>query len=369
MRRPWLLLSVFLISSAGCPDTEPSEGVDDDDDSGSSTGNTTDPSTTLPPTTDPATTDPTTDPGTTTDESTTGSTTDEGSSSSGVADGSSSGTGSSTGEGSSSSTGEPCEFLLCDGVCVDPDTNADFCGATECEGKGAGVVCSGSGSCVKGECVESCDNCSFETGDFTDWTVVDMAEPFLVATVLMDGEIPGGGKPPAGAVAPSGLGLAGAGAAPFAADYGFGVLLPPVEGGIFFGPVTATDGTFVAVNGFDGAGPDEVQYGQDITLRDEATTLEFDYRAAWDMLGFKGSTLDRVFEVRIEPEGGGKPMDTIEIETAAAGTMGDTGVVGGTVDVSGYAGQTVFINFVWVVPEDFTGPAQAELDNIRVLVE
>lgn len=328
--RPWLSLSCALLFAAGCPSDEPL-GTNDDDDTGGSTTGTVDPSTTLPPTTDP-TTDPTDssssgDP--TIGDPTTGSSTTGGS----TTDEPTTGTAGSTGEDDSSSTsGEACMFLDCPGECVDPDTNPDFCGATTCDGKGAGVVCSGSATCEAGECVESCDNCSFESADFTGWTLADLSEPFLAAGVGADGFDPDDG---------------------------------------FFGIVTATDGTSVAYNGFDGNGASdtgEITFGQDLTLRDGATTIEFDYRVAWDLLNEGTPTIDRTFEVHIEPEGGGDPMETVLVETAALGTVGDV-TDGGSVDVSAYAGQTVFINFVWTVPEDFTGPARAELDNIRVLAE
>ena len=225
-------------------------------------------------------------------------------------------------------------------------------------------MCSGSAMCEAGECVESCENCSFETGDFTGWTVVDLTEPFIAAAVLEDGMVPGG------VVALPGPAFAAQGAQQaYEGELGFGVILPPMEGGSFFGPVTATDGTYVAVNGFDGNGPGTIEFGQDITLREGVTTVEFDYRLGWDLLNEADATVDRTFEVHIEPEGGGKPLETVLIETAAFDTVGDTGLSSGAVDVSTYAGQTVFVNFVWVVPENFTGPAQAELDNIRVLAE
>ncbi|MGH1347965.1 MAG: hypothetical protein ACRBN8_40800 [Nannocystales bacterium] len=332
--RSWLTLSCALLFAAGCPSDE-TTGTNDDDETGGTTTGTADPSTTLPPTTDPAT-GPTTDPMDTssTGEPTTGSSTTGSSTTGGSSTGDpTTGTTGSTGEDESSSgSGEPCMFLDCPGECVDPDTNPDFCGATTCDGKGAGVVCSGSATCEAGECVESCDNCSFETTDFTGWTVADLSEPFVAAGVGADATDPGEG---------------------------------------FFGVLTATDGTSVAYNGFDGNGASDtgvIAFGQDLDIREGATTLEFDYRVAWDLLNEAEATIDRTFEVRIEPAGGGAPMETVLVETAAFDTTGDV-TDAGSVDVSAYAGQTVFINFVWTVPEDFSGPARAELDNVRVLAE
>ena len=177
-------------------------------------------------------------------------------------------------------------------------------------------------------------NCSFESGDFTGWTVADLTEPLLPAGVGADG-------------------------------------FDPEEIFFFYGVLTATDGTSVAYNGFDGNGAadtGEITFGQDLDIREGATTLEFDYRVAWDLLNEGDALVDRSFEVHIEPEGGGEPLETTVIETAAFDTVGDVSD-SGSVDISAYGGQTVFVNFVWTVPEDFSGPARAELDNVRVLVE
>lgn len=259
------------------------------------------------------TTDSTDSTGTT---GTTGTTTSEGDASS----------------GSSSSTGAVCDMVECDGECIDPETNPDYCGATmDCAGANAGVICPPSASCVAAACVDSCDNCSFETADFTGWTVQDLMNPFFGATVLANGTDPS----------------------------------------MYFGVATATDGGFVAVHGFDGDGASSpsptISIGQDIDLRmGVSADLVFDYRAAWDLLNEAPSMLDRTFEVHIEPAGGGMPMETILVETAMAMTVGDTGLSSTTIDLSAYEGQTIFIDFVWTVPEDFSGPAQAELDDVRI---
>ena len=331
--RPWIFLSAALLLATGCDDDVPP--LADDDDGESTGGNTPDPTitTTLPPTGDPTNPDPT-DPDPTGDESSSGGepTTGEPTTGEPTTGEPTTGDESSSG-GSSSSGGEPCELLDCDGACIDPDTDPNFCGATACEGKDAGDVCSGSASCSEGACVETCVNCSFEDGDFTGWTVSDVDAPFSPAAVVADGDLPLGD------------------------DF------------FEFGIVTATDGASLGYHGFDGAGPGSIEFGQNLSIREGATTLEFDYRIAWDMITFATGTEDRLFEVHIEPEDGGEPMETVLIDTATNGEIGDSGVVGGSVDVSAYAGQTVFVNFVWNVPEENTGPAQAELDNVRVLAE
>jgi hypothetical protein len=127
-------------------------------------------------------------------------------------------------------------------------------------------------------------------------------------------------------------------------------------------PTAPTDGTAALLNGFDGGGPGEISVGQDVAIG-AGLTLAFDWRAAWENFG----NLDRVFEVRIEPPGGGSPLQTTQIVVAAGGTMEiDTGWTAGMIDMSPFAGQSVFIRFTWIVPEEFTGPASAQLDAVRL---
>ncbi len=127
-------------------------------------------------------------------------------------------------------------------------------------------------------------------------------------------------------------------------------------------------GVFAALTGFDGNGPGTISLAQDVGLAPGATTLSFEYQCGWDLLNF-GATLNRTFEVNIEPARGGAPLQTDLILTAVAGTtaLPDTGGnQTATVDVSGFAGQRVRISFDWIVPENFSGPAFCQLDNVFI---
>jgi hypothetical protein len=167
-------------------------------------------------------------------------------------------------------------------------------------------------------------NGSFENGDFGGWVTQDMNNPFFP------------------------LQVGGAGITP-----GFG-----------FFTSDPTDGSFAALHGFDGDGPNTIRIAQDVTLPAEALFLEFDYRGAWN----NGGSQNRLFMVNIEPSGGEIPLQTDTILTAASGTnVFDTGDLHGSVDVSGFANSAVRISFDWFVPENFTGPAFFQLDNIVVI--
>jgi LPXTG-motif cell wall-anchored protein len=172
-------------------------------------------------------------------------------------------------------------------------------------------------------------NCGFESGSFAGWATTDLSLPFQPLSVQ-----------------PGGL------------NVGFG-----------FFTSAPTEGSFAAITGFDGNGPGTIEVGQDVAIPVGTTaTLAFDYRAAWDLLNFGQATQNRTFQVQVEPAGGGAPLQTTPVLTAAAGTVVvDTGDVTNTVvNLSPFAGQTVRVNFVWNVPETNTGPAFFQLDNVSI---
>jgi hypothetical protein len=171
-------------------------------------------------------------------------------------------------------------------------------------------------------------NGSFETGDFTGWIAEDMVDPFEPLTVTTGG----------------------------------------FNNGLIAFTAEPTDGASQAITGFDGDGPGTISLAQDVGIPASASTLQFDWGAAWDTLNFGGSTLDRVFSVVIEEQGGGEALATLEVVRAEADTVvDDTGVTTAVADLSAFAGQTVRVRFLWDVPESFTGPAVCQLDNVRLV--
>lgn len=169
-------------------------------------------------------------------------------------------------------------------------------------------------------------NCGFERGDFRGWVTQDLSSPFFPLQVNIAGITSYGGF--------------------FLSD-------PP-------------QGDFAALTGFDGNGPGTIRVAQDVLLSSDADSLTFEYECAWDLLNF-GATENRIFEVNIEPSGGGAPIQTDNILTAVAGTTAipsSGGDQSASVDISAFAGQAVRISFDWIVPQNFTGPAFCQLDNI-----
>ncbi len=168
-------------------------------------------------------------------------------------------------------------------------------------------------------------NGSFETGDFTGWVTNDLGVPLYPLTVRHAGFNPG---------------------------FGFFLTAP-------------TDGSFCATHGFEGDGPGKISIAQDVALPSGPAILTFDYRAAWDMSNYTGSTLPRTFAVTIAPAGGGTPLQTFPLLTAAPGTADfDTGPLGGSLDLTAYSARGLRISFDATVPEFFTGPGFFQLDNV-----
>jgi PEP-CTERM motif len=168
-------------------------------------------------------------------------------------------------------------------------------------------------------------NDSFETGDFTGWVTGDLASPFFPLSVQATGAANTFGWPWSS---------------------------------------TATDGNFVAFTGFDGAGPGTIFIAQDVLVPLDATTISFDWRAAWDLSSF-GATLDRLLDFNVQPFGGGANLQSTNILTATAGTIiSDSGNMTSTIDISAFAGQSVRFAWDMTIPENFSGPAQLQIDNI-----
>ena len=124
-------------------------------------------------------------------------------------------------------------------------------------------------------------NCSFETGDLMGWILNDLATPVLPGMVVGN-----------------------------MATVGFG-----------FFTTEATEGDLSFVTAFDGQEPGVIELVQDLTLTNsENITLTFDYRAAWDLETF-GATMNRSFNIEVQPEEGGAPLQTTFILEAEAGTL------------------------------------------------
>lgn len=166
-------------------------------------------------------------------------------------------------------------------------------------------------------------NGSFETGDLSGWTLDDLDLPLNSASVAQLGEI----------------------------GY-FGALGEP------------TDGDYQFFHGFDGDGPDTITLSQVLTIPAGAPMLLLDFRAQWNLLDF-GATQDRTFSVGLASEGQ-DDLPAFEVLRAVAGSTSNENLSRvAALDFSDWAGQELELLLEWSVPEDYTGPAQFELDHLR----
>ena len=177
-------------------------------------------------------------------------------------------------------------------------------------------------------------NGSFETGDFSYWTVEtdgDTDRPWRVT----------------------------------GADEG---------GSFFFDRTSPQDGQFVAWNGFDGNGPVQFRMFQDVAIPAEIpqALLSWQSRVQWTF--FRVDSLPRDFSVELlNPETNELLAELYSFSTGPASSQrlwGDTGWETVSVDLNelglDLAGQTVRLMFRQDVPDSYTGDAQFELDNIQL---
>lgn len=172
-------------------------------------------------------------------------------------------------------------------------------------------------------------NGSFETGDFSGWIATDL---------------------PDGTFFPLSVQTAGS-----AKSYNWSWSSTP------------TDGRYTAFSGFGGAGPGKITLAQDIGVVTGTgdTTLTFDYRAAYDLSTFCNICSNQLFDVLIQTAGGGTTLATINQLTALAGTyVDDTGSLVGSINLSSWIGQDIRVSFELDIPDNFSGPAQFQLDNV-----
>ncbi len=175
-------------------------------------------------------------------------------------------------------------------------------------------------------------NGSFETGNFAGWGVTDLSIPHQPLSVRSNG---------------------------FNTSFGFF-------------STSATHGVFSATHGFDGNGPATIQMFQDIgTVASDSNILSFDYRAGWNMLDFAGppaGKLDRVLNLNIFTAGSFNTLiGSNEVLRMVGGTKNsDTGSLSKSIDLSVFNGQSIRISFDAFVPQNFTGPAFFQLDNVTL---
>ena len=175
-------------------------------------------------------------------------------------------------------------------------------------------------------------NGSFETGDFSHWTVE------------VDGYT----------------------------DWPWQILGPDRGGGLFLDSTDPQDGQFVAFNGFDGDGPLEYRMFQDLAIPANVpqALLSWGYRAQWTFFDVEAQSRELIVEL-LDPKTDELLAELFHFSTGPAGSQslwGDTGWESVSVDLKelGFAGRDVRLVFREEIPDSFTGDGQLELDAIQL---
>lgn len=141
----------------------------------------------------------------------------------------------------------------------------------------------------------------------------------------------------------------------------------------FFANGAPAAGDFFAQNGFDGSAGITYDLFQEVAIPAAplSAILSWRERIQWDLDTFCGGCLlPRLYEVTIQPSGGGSPILALYSQSLTPATIGDTGYVSHTLDLRSMApsilGTTVRLNWKLTVPESLTGPAQFDLDEVKL---
>jgi hypothetical protein len=164
-------------------------------------------------------------------------------------------------------------------------------------------------------------NGGFETGTFSDWTTTQPSAPLMPWT--------------AATASTSGT---------------FSLAAPP-------------EGTYDALNGFDGNGPAHYTLSQTISIPATTATLAWKDRLQYIVFS---SAEPRLLEVKVLNASTDATLATVYSYTTDVGARVDTGWQDHSADLSAFAGQTVKLVFDETIPQTFTGPGQIELDAISV---
>ena len=174
-------------------------------------------------------------------------------------------------------------------------------------------------------------NGSFETGDFSGWTTVYTGSvPYAPWTVAPTGTV---------------------------CLWGSFTCNAPI------------DGTFDAINGFDGDGPANYQMWQDSTVPADMgeAWLSFSYRAQWDYAIGNPATQPRTLQVSLIDTASGTVIGTPYFFSAdTAMVSGNSGWISVIEAYPVTPGQQVRVMFDAHIPQAFTGPGQLEIDAVSL---
>jgi hypothetical protein len=128
-------------------------------------------------------------------------------------------------------------------------------------------------------------------------------------------------------------------------------------------------GQFDAVNGFDGAAGYEAFLFQDVEIPPQGGILKLAYRIQFDGFGIPSSQ-PRVYELSLRDVADNLLEVLHQEEIFLDGQpYTDLGWQDLSFDLSAHAGEIVRLHVRLSVPEEFTGPAQFEIDDVRLITD
>ncbi len=136
----------------------------------------------------------------------------------------------------------------------------------------------------------------------------------------------------------------------------------------WFANSTPLEGTYDALNGFDGPLNYSAFLYQDIQIPAEGGTLSFFDRIQYDSLGIP-SSLPRIYEVQLRDPVNNSILDVLLHQEIMLNGQSytDLGWQPRGFDLNPYATQTIRVYISLLVPEDFTGPASIEFDDFFLI--
>lgn len=127
---------------------------------------------------------------------------------------------------------------------------------------------------------------------------------------------------------------------------------------------TPQDGNFVAMNGFDGSGGAITMY-QDVTLPAMMSIrLTFQFRINWNIPNPAHQA--RIFKVQVRDTSNNVLQDVYTFIANSGIPNQTTGWRTEEHNLSQYAGQTIRLYFLEEIPQSFTGPGQMEIDGVKL---
>ncbi|MBL8163707.1 MAG: hypothetical protein JNJ61_17100, partial [Anaerolineae bacterium] len=137
-----------------------------------------------------------------------------------------------------------------------------------------------------------------------------------------------------------------------------------INGGCM-GLTAPAEGSKYAMSPIDGDGPNNFFLYQDVVIP-AASSVSFTFKYSANISNF--GSQPRVFEAQVRDPGTDSVLETVHTFTAPNGATTNTGgYVTVNADLSAYACNTVRIYFDMFVPENYTGPAQLNIDAVSMV--